>query len=85
MRAPWWLKLLLILMLTPLLFLIGVSDAAPDGSPLKTLLRMYPAFCITDAICALICYPQRKEITWILIILMALSHAGIYILHTENI
>ncbi len=84
-RAPWWLTLLLIIMLTPLLFFLGVSEAAPDGTPLKMLLWFYPTFCVADAVCAWLCYPQRKEVTWILIGIMALSHLGIYILWTENL
>ncbi len=79
----WWLLLLLLFMLTPIFFFISVSLSMPADSPMRLLLWLYPAFCVADAVCAWICYPQRKEITWILIALMALGHVGIYVLHTE--
>ena len=82
---PWWLTLLLLFLLTPIFFFFGVTDAAPDGSALKTLLQFYPVYCIADAICAWICYPQRKEITWILVGILVLSHIGVYILWTEGL
>ncbi|MCM1451318.1 MAG: hypothetical protein NC102_03600 [Clostridium sp.] len=81
----WWLILLLLFLLTPIFFFIGVAAEAPEGSLLQGLLWLYPAFCIADAICAWICYPQRKEITWILIGILILSHIGVYILHTETL
>lgn len=83
MRTPWWFALLLLFLLTPIFFFLGVAQAAPDGSELKMLLWFYPAFCIADALCAWICYPQRREVSWILIGILILSHIGVYILHTE--
>lgn len=83
MDNRWWLAILLIFMLTPIFFFISVALEAPVGSALRMLVWFYPAFCIADAVCAWICYPQRKEVAWILIALMALGHIGIYILHTE--
>lgn len=81
MTARTLFRILVILMVLPLggyPALLSAMSAADDT--LRTLLWLYPAYVVCAAVCAWICYPARKDVAWILIILLALSHAGMYFL-----
>lgn len=79
-RTPWWMTALIILITVPLLAYPMALSTLPADHEAKTLIWLYPAYVIAAGICAWISYPRRPEITWILIVLMILSHAGVYYL-----
>lgn len=81
-RAPWWMTLIIIICMLPAFILpfmlkTPVSELQETA---RTLVWLYPAYVVTAGVCAWICYPQRKEITWILLILLLLSHAAMWML-----
>lgn len=79
-KCPLWVTIIIILCSLPVFGLPSLLAAAPAGGELKMLIWFYPAYVVVSAICAWLCYPSRKAITWILLILMILSHVSIYML-----
>jgi CDP-diglyceride synthetase len=79
---PIWLTAIIIIAMLPLLAFPFMLTSTPSDSPARTLAWFYPAYLIGSAICARLCYPQRRELTWILIILMLLSDCSMWLLTT---
>ena len=82
---PWWFWVITIICALPLLAYPWLLSDAPAGSPARTFVVLYPAYVIGSAICALICYGRRPEISWILLALMLLTHAAIWFLVTAGV
>ena len=57
-----------------LLYLTATDSAA------RTLAWFYPFYVLASGISAYICYPERREISWILLVLMILSHLAMWLL-----
>jgi hypothetical protein len=66
-------------MLPVLAFPYILSNTQPD-SELRLLTWFYPLYVIVSGLCAYICYPERTEITVILLLLMVLSHVALLFL-----
>ena len=75
-----WVRILIIALMLPLLAYPMLLSGAPDDSVAKSLVWIYPAYVICAGICAWVCYPERSEVTWILLFLLVLSHLGMYLL-----
>jgi len=71
---PIWAKFLIIISALPVLAYPWMISNA--GSEIRTFLLIYPLYVLVSAICAWICWPDRREISWILIVLMLLTHAA---------
>lgn len=69
---------LVIVFCLPLFGFPTLLGLLPPGSGLKSLVWLYPFYVIGGGVCARICWPSRKTVTWILLVLMALSHLGIW-------
>lgn len=82
-HAPLWMTVLIIVCMLPVLAFPSLLSAAPSDSGPETLLWLYPLYVIASGVCAWICYPARKEVAWILLILMILSHAAMWALVTS--
>lgn len=78
--TPWWFKVLLIVCVLPLAAFPFLLANAPEDGTAHYLVVLYPAYVIVSAICALICYGRRPEVSWILVVLMLLTHAGMWVL-----
>jgi hypothetical protein len=81
-KMPIWLTAILIIAMLPLLAFPIMLTSTPSDSPARTLAWFYPAYIIVSALCARMCYAQRREVTWILIILMLLSDVSMWLLTT---
>ncbi len=79
-RRPWWFTVILIVMVFPAFGMPWMLASAPVGSMLLTLIKLYPAYLALSAVCAWLCYPQRRELAWILVALMALSSSALLII-----
>lgn len=77
---PLWFKVIVLVCALPVLAFPFLLADAPEGGSARTLMFLYPAYVIGSAICALICYGQRPEVSWILLVLMLLTHAAMWIL-----
>ena len=79
-RVPWWFKAIVIALMLPLALYPSALSQLPAGTDIGWIARLYPAYAAVSGICAWIVYRQRPEVAWILVALLALSHAGMYAL-----
>ena len=74
-------RMLIIALMLPLVgYPMLLSGFGSDGTPLRTLVWLYPAYVLVAGVCAWMCYPKRKDVAWILLILLTLTHVGMYYL-----
>lgn len=72
-RRPWWFTLLLIILVLPSFSMPWMIVSAPRQSMLELLAKWFPAYLLLSAICAWYAYPQRRDVAWILVVIMLLS------------
>ncbi len=78
--TPRWFTLLAVVLVLPLFQLPLLLSRCPDSSPVRTILFIYPFYAVAAAYLAWQCYPQRKALAWILLILLILSHMATWML-----
>lgn len=64
---PLWIKLVIIASCLPLAAYPWLLSAVPDDGSMDTLLAIAPAYVLLSAICEWLCWPGRRDITWILL------------------
>lgn len=80
-RLPlWMMALIIIVAVVPLPALPQLVAACPAGGPEITFLRFYPLYIVVAAVCAWLSYARRPEVTWIIIVLMLMTHAAMWLL-----
>lgn len=77
---PAWLKVLIVVCCLPVLAFPWLLELCPPTGEAKMLLWLYPAFTVLAAIFAWKAYGRRPEITWVLLFIMLLTHAGMWLL-----
>lgn len=80
-RVPAWVMAVIIIAALPVLafpFMLSVS-ATLSGAD-KYYLWLYPAYILAASFLAWQCYGRRTEMTWIIIILMLLTHVAMWAL-----
>lgn len=81
---PLWAKLLIIATALPLLAYPRIFAKVGNSTDINALIVLYPACVIVSAVCAWICWPDRREISWILIVLTLLTHAAmLYLINNQ--
>ena len=86
--TPIWLTLIIIVFLLPVFscpFLIGNLPAGDEVA--KTFVWIYPFYMVLSAWLAWSAYPRRPYVSWILLILMALSTMAVWtiVLHPMDV
>lgn len=79
-RRPWWFALILVLLVLPAFSTPWLLADAPADSLLQILIKWFPAFLLLAAVCAWFAYPQRRDVAWILVAVMALSAASLFMI-----
>ncbi len=80
-RVPWWMYLTIILCMLPgLCYPLAVSLLDNSNPIVRGLTWLYPAYVLLSGFLAWQCYGRRTLLTWIVLVLLLLSHAGFYIL-----
>lgn len=80
--TPKWMIALIVIILLPVFqFPFLLSDCL-DIPIVRTLLWIYPFYCLVAAYLAYQCYPQRHALAWILLLLMIMSHVSVWLLAT---
>ena len=79
-RRPWWFTLILILLVLPAFGTPWVLADAPENSVLAILVKLFPAFLLLAAVCAWYAYPQRSDLSWILVVIMLLSTGALFMI-----
>jgi hypothetical protein len=80
--TPRWMTAVIIVVLLPVLQFPMLLGSVPDVSMVRTLLWIYPFYCLVAAYLAWQCYPERHALAWILVALMVLSHVAVWIMVT---
>lgn len=83
-RVPLWMTVLIAVDMLPGLALpamLAALPAQPDDS-VQLFLWLYPLYIIATGVIAWQCYSRRTIMTWILLMLMLLTHAAMWILVT---
>lgn len=78
MKSLWFRILLIVLALPAFAYPTLLSAAA--GPTMRTLLWAYPLYVLGTVVCAWALYPARKEVAWILAVLLLLSQISIFYL-----
>ncbi|MBD5216689.1 MAG: hypothetical protein HDS78_09305 [Bacteroidales bacterium] len=79
--TPLWVKIVIIVAMLPVLsfpWMLAASRGA--GVEMDAFLWFYPVYVLAAGICAWVVYGRRPELTWILIALLLLTHAGMWYL-----
>ncbi|MBD5266510.1 MAG: hypothetical protein HDR85_04735 [Bacteroides sp.] len=80
-RTPLWMTLVILLFLLPVFsFPVLLGNIPADDETAKTFVWIYPFYMLFSAWLAWNAYPTRSTVSWILIILMALSTAAVWLL-----
>lgn len=80
-KTPVWMTILIILLVLPVFSLPALLSAiAPGDSGMKTIVWCYPVYVVMSGWLAWQCYPQRREVSWILLVLMVMSHVAMWIM-----
>ena len=84
-RVPWWMWVIIILSVLPgLMFPWTVSRIAANPL-LEWLTWFYPLYVICSALLAWQCYGRRSAMSWIIIVLLWLTHGCFYYLTFGNV
>lgn len=75
---PKWVAVIAVAFALPLLAFPVLMDMIPDDGINVALLKIYPIYVIVSCVLAWMCYPQRRDMMWILLILVLLSHASMW-------
>ncbi len=76
-KTPQLLLWIVILLMAPVLALPALLSRTPEE--FKMFLWFYPVYVLTTGYLAYKCYVPRREITYILLILLVLSHFAMWI------
>lgn len=80
-KTPAWMTVLIVVLMLPVFSLPALLSAIPpDDSGMKTIVWCYPFYVIFSGWLAWQCYPQRREVSWILLVLMVMSHAAMWMM-----
>ena len=85
-RTPAWMVIVIIVMMLPVFQMpMLLSACPPDLGGIRTLIWGYPFYVLLTGWLSYVSYPSRPAISWILLVIMLMSHAAIYLLVNEPI
>lgn len=79
-KVPVWIMVAIIACMLPALAFPNILSMTAPETPARWLAWFYPFYVLASGVCARICYPERREVTWILLVLMLLSHLAMWLL-----
>lgn len=80
-RVPWWMWLVIILCMLPGLAFPWVAPLISDNNPVvRGLAWFYPAYVLCSGLLAWQCYGRRTVMSWIILVLLLVSHLCFYYL-----
>lgn len=77
-KMPRLLLWIVILLMSPVLALPVLLTRTPEE--FKMFLWLYPIYVLATGYLAYQCYSSRREMTYILLILLVLSHVAVWLL-----
>lgn len=80
-RVPWWMTAVIVAAMLPGLVFPWTLSALHNPTPLlKGLTWLYPAYVLVSGLLAWQCYGRRTAMSWIIIVLLLLTHLCFYYL-----
>ena len=79
-EMPVWVKLLIIVSCLPVLALPLLISLTRSGFSGGAFVAIYPLYVVVSAVCAWRCYDDRRDLTWIILALLWLTHAAMWFL-----
>ena len=82
-RTPLWVVIIVVITALPVValpILIGRVQQSDVSDTVRLLLWGYPFYVLVGGWLACISYKTRQYMTWILVLLMALTHAAMWLL-----
>lgn len=79
-HTPWWFTVMTLAVAAVALVLPFTGTSAPSGGEWSFLLKLYPLYVLASGVLAWMCYPRRRAMAWILLILLLLSHGAVWML-----
>lgn len=77
-KTPFWFLVVIILVALPVFQMPWLLSACQPESFNRTLVWIYPFYVLMAGYLAYICYPKRQAMSWILLILMIMTHLAIW-------
>ncbi|MDE5687743.1 MAG: hypothetical protein K2I18_03845 [Paramuribaculum sp.] len=85
-HTPWWVIMLIILLVLPAGQTPVLLANAPAGVPIvRTLVWIYPFYVFVAGYLAYACWQRQRMMTWILLALLVLTHLAMWMLVTAKI
>lgn len=81
--TPKWMTVVIILAALPVFSFPVLLQLCP--SDLKAMVWVYPIYVVVGAWLAWQCYGQRRALSWILVVLMLMSHAAIWMMVNQSV
>lgn len=79
-RTPLWVTAVIIICMLPVLAFPSLLSMTGADSVARTFVWFYPFYVLGSGVCAWFCWPQRRDLMWILLVLMIISHAAMWTL-----
>lgn len=81
--VPWWMTAIIIVAMLPATaFPVLLNNCPADNPTARTLVWCYPFYVLLTGALCYITWPERPWLTWILLIIMALTHAAMWLMIT---
>ncbi len=80
-HAPWWMAILLLLMLSPLWHILDLclhAAIVTENTEIVLIAKLLPVYAVITVVCIYLAYPRNKTCAYILLTLLAMSYAGLY-------
>lgn len=83
-RVPGWVVAVIVIAALPVLaFPAMLSKSTEIAGENRYFLWLYPFYVLAAAFLAYQCYGRRTVMTWIIVVLMLLTHAAMWVLATQ--
>lgn len=79
-KTPRWVITLIIIAMLPGLAFPHLLSATEPATQARVFVWLYPIYLLAAGWLAHICYQQRPTVTWMILILMLLTHAALWTL-----
>lgn len=77
---PLWMKIVIVACGLPVLAFPALLNRCPEGSTAEIFLWIYPFYTLLACVLAWRCWGRRPELTWVLLLVLLLTHAAMWVL-----